>query len=108
MREQLRAACQMLEAIGMDAFAGRARRELRAALTAPRRGQPNMVDGPSYKYELVQRPTNQVTRACRTRSWSTGGRWVPGYAVILGPAVPQWRRAWPVPRRARAWAIGPG
>jgi DNA-binding CsgD family transcriptional regulator len=30
-REQLRAACQMLEAIGMDAFAGRARRELRAA-----------------------------------------------------------------------------
>jgi DNA-binding CsgD family transcriptional regulator len=29
-REQLRAACQMLEAIGMDAFAGRARRELRA------------------------------------------------------------------------------
>jgi DNA-binding CsgD family transcriptional regulator len=30
-REQLRAACQMLDAIGMDAFAGRARRELRAA-----------------------------------------------------------------------------
>jgi DNA-binding CsgD family transcriptional regulator len=29
-REQLRAACQMLEAIGMDAFARRARRELRA------------------------------------------------------------------------------
>jgi DNA-binding CsgD family transcriptional regulator/tetratricopeptide (TPR) repeat protein len=29
-REELRAACQMLEAIGMDAFAGRARRELRA------------------------------------------------------------------------------
>jgi DNA-binding CsgD family transcriptional regulator len=30
-REELRAACQLLEAIGMDAFAGRARRELRAA-----------------------------------------------------------------------------
>jgi DNA-binding CsgD family transcriptional regulator len=30
-REQLDAACQLLEAIGMDAFAGRARRELRAA-----------------------------------------------------------------------------
>ena len=30
-REQLRAAGQLLEAIGMDAFAGRARRELRAA-----------------------------------------------------------------------------
>ena len=30
-REQLRAACQLLKAIGMDAFAGRARRELRAA-----------------------------------------------------------------------------
>ena len=30
-REQLRAACELLEAIGMEAFAGRARRELRAA-----------------------------------------------------------------------------
>jgi len=30
-REQLRAACQMLDAIGMDGFAERARRELRAA-----------------------------------------------------------------------------
>jgi DNA-binding CsgD family transcriptional regulator len=29
-REQLRAACQLLDDIGMDAFAGRARRELRA------------------------------------------------------------------------------
>src|SRR5487761_188100 len=30
-REQLRAACELLEAIGMEAFAARARRELRAA-----------------------------------------------------------------------------
>jgi DNA-binding CsgD family transcriptional regulator len=35
-REQLRAACELLEAIGMEAFAGRARRELRAAGAAAR------------------------------------------------------------------------
>jgi DNA-binding CsgD family transcriptional regulator len=36
-REQLRAACQLLEAIGMEAFTGRARRELRAAGVTVRR-----------------------------------------------------------------------
>jgi DNA-binding NarL/FixJ family response regulator len=35
-REQLRAACQMLDEIGMEAFAGRARRELRATGGTPR------------------------------------------------------------------------
>jgi DNA-binding CsgD family transcriptional regulator len=36
-REQLRTACQMLDAIGMEAFAGRARRELRAVGATARR-----------------------------------------------------------------------
>ena len=36
-REQLSAASQMLEAIGMEAYAGRARRELRAAGGTARR-----------------------------------------------------------------------
>jgi DNA-binding CsgD family transcriptional regulator len=36
-REQLRTACQMLDEIGMEAFAGRARHELRAAGATVRR-----------------------------------------------------------------------
>jgi ATP/maltotriose-dependent transcriptional regulator MalT len=44
-REQLRAACQMLEAIGMEGFAARARRELRAAGgTARRRAVTTTVE----------------------------------------------------------------
>jgi len=36
--------------------------QLRVTQPAPGNGQRNMVDGPPYKQELVQRPTDLVSR----------------------------------------------
>jgi DNA-binding CsgD family transcriptional regulator len=54
-REQLRPACQMLDEIGMEAFAGRARRELRATgVTARRRAVSARAELTAQEAQIAQ------------------------------------------------------
>jgi ATP/maltotriose-dependent transcriptional regulator MalT len=54
-REQLRAACQMMEAIGMEAFAERARRELLATGEKVRKRSPETRDELTPQEEQIAR-----------------------------------------------------
>jgi DNA-binding CsgD family transcriptional regulator len=61
-REQLRAACQILDEIGMEAFAGRARREMRATGgTARRRAVSARAELTAQEAQIAQRAADGLS-----------------------------------------------
>jgi hypothetical protein len=104
-REQLHTACQMLDAIGMEAFADRARRELRAAgATARKRRVTNAAELTAQEAQIARLASRRMRRCCS--GWS-GCCW-PGSAATFrrSPSRRGGCRAWPRPRtrRSPAWA----
>src|ERR1700757_4509092 len=76
-RAQLRTACQMLEEIGMEAFAHRGRRELRAAGgTARKRAVTTTVELTAQEAQITGWPP----MACPTR------RSAPGFSSPRAPS----------------------